>query len=303
VNEGELTLVVLAAGLGSRFGGVKQLTAVGPDGATLMDYAVHDAWRAGFERAVFVIRPDLEADFEALIGRRYRGRFAVETAVQRMEALPAGVPLQSPRARPWGTTHAVLAARGQVRGNFAVLNADDFYGRDALARAGAFLKSVPPAEPEYAVVGYPMAQTASPAGGVNRAVLVATADGALSTLEEVQGLRQASDGRFRGRAGTFERVIDGSALVSMNLWAFTPRVFDGLEQQFRQFLSAGPPETAECYLPDAIARLIAAGQGSVRVLPTTSSWCGITYAEDRARVEAVLRDLVNRGEYPTPLWS
>ena len=303
MSDEALTLVVLAAGLGSRYGGVKQLAAVGPDGATLMDYAVHDAWRAGFRRVVFVIRPDLEAAFDELIGRRYAGQLSVTTATQRLDDLPPGLWRGTTRIRPWGTAQAVLAARSQVSGGFAVLNADDFYGRDALAQAARFLREADLRESTHAVIGYPMAQTASPAGGVNRALLAMGPEGLLTHLEEVIGLHEIAAGLFRGSVGEAERVIAGDALVSMNLWAFTPAVFAALDAAFRSFLAGQPDERAECYLPNAVAGMIAAGQATVRVLRTTSRWCGITYPEDRSRVEAELLDLVRRGEYPAQLWS
>lgn len=303
MTDEDLTLVVLAAGLGSRYGGMKQLAAVGPEGATLMDYAVHDAWRAGFRRAVFVIRPDLEAAFERLIGQRYRGRLEVLTAHQRLDEVPTGVMPVPGRIRPWGTAQAVLAARSQVSGGFAVLNADDFYGRDALEQAANFLHGTTAHGGTHAVIGYPMAQTSSPAGGVNRAVLVVGHDGFLTHIEEVKDLIEVPGGRFRGRAGMEVRNIDRDTLVSMNLWAFTPEVFTGLDQAFRRFLASQPGESDECYLPEAVAGMIASGQVRVRVIPTASRWCGITYVEDRPRVEAELAELVRRGEYPAPLWS
>lgn len=303
MTDEDLTLVVLAAGLGSRYGGVKQLAAVGPDGATLMDYAVHDAWRAGFRRAVFVIRPDLEEAFERLIGQRYRGRLEILTAQQRLDAVPSGVMPAPGRVRPWGTAQAVLAARSQVSGGFAVLNADDFYGRDALEQAASFLRGTKARGSTHAVIGYPMAQTASPAGGVNRAVLMVDHGGFLTHIEEVKELIEAPGGRFRGRAGREVREIDGDTLVSMNLWAFTPEVFAGLDQAFRRFLAGQPGESDECYLPEAVAGMIDSGQARVRVVPTASRWCGITYAEDRPRVEAELAELVRRGEYPARLWA
>jgi NDP-sugar pyrophosphorylase family protein len=302
VSDGALTLVVLAAGLGSRYGGVKQFAPVGPDGATLMDYAVHDAWRAGFRRTVFVIRPELEEAFETLIGKRYRGRLEVATALQRLEDRPAGLGSGAGRARPWGTAQAVLAARSQVSGGFVVLNADDFYGHDALEQAARFLRGADLRGSTHAVIGYPMEQTASPAGGVNRAVLVTGPDGFLVQLEEVKELREAPGGIFRGTAGNDVREVGPDALVSMNLWAFTPMVFAALDEAFRRFLAGHPGERDECYLPEAIAGAIRSGRARVRVLRTTSRWCGITYAEDRARVEAELLELVRRGEYPARLW-
>ena len=242
-------------------------------------------------------------EFEQAIGQRYRGRLEVVTALQRLDDVPAGIVPAPGRARPWGTAQAVLAARSQVPGSFAVLNADDFYGRDALERAARFLYGTTVRGTTHAVLGYPMAQTASAAGGVNRAVLVVAPDGFLTHLEEVKDLVEVTGGRFRGRAGTEGRDIDRDTLVSMNLWAFTPAIFAGLDEAFRRFVAGQPGPGEECYLPGAVAGMIDSGQARVRVIPTASRWCGITYAEDRPLVEAELAELVRRGEYPAPLWS
>ncbi len=295
-------LVLLAAGLGSRYGGLKQLDPLGPGGATLMDYAVYDGWRAGFGAVVFVIRPEMVEAFEQQVGDRYRGRLPVRVAFQRAEALPPPHLVPSGRTRPWGTTQAVLAAREAVDGGFAVLNADDCYGQDAIAAAARFLASTPPGAAEHAVVGYRMAQTASPSGGVNRAVLRVSPDGFLQGVAETRELAATPDGAFAGVGPQGPTRVAADALVSMNLWAFTPAIFPVLEESFRRFLDAGPGTTGESYLPEAVQEGLERGQARVRVLPTASRWCGVTYAADRAWVQHELAASVARGDYPGALW-
>ncbi len=298
-----LTLVVLAAGLGSRFGGPKQLAALGPGGSTLMDYGLYDGWRAGFRRAVFVIRPELAELFERTIGQRYAGRMEVRVAFQRMEALPDGRRPPPGRERPWGTTHAVLAAAPFLAGAFAVLNADDFYGREAFAALADCLGSAAYGPSEHAVIGYRLEATASPAGGVNRALLDTDAAGRLCGITELRELRPDGLGWFAGRSGDDVRRVPSEALVSMNLWGFRPTIFPPLRSAFTAFLAAGPGPDAESYLPDAVGQAIASGAATVRVLPTSSTWCGVTHAEDRGWVEARLRRAVDAGDYPEQPWA
>lgn len=222
-----LTLVVLAAGMGSRYGGMKQLEPVGPGGATLMDYSVHDAILAGFHRVVFVIRPNMEEAFGAFAAARFGRRIEVATAHQRLEAVPPGVVIPPGRAKPWGTSHAVLAAEAVTRGPFAVVNADDFYGRAAIAAAAAFLRE--PGDqrtPTFALVAYPLAGTLSPTGGVNRGICRVDAAGWLQAIEEVKDIRPAP-------APPYPR----STVVSMNLWCFTPAVFPLIRDGFATFLA------------------------------------------------------------------
>ena len=298
-----LTLVLLAAGLGSRFGGLKQLAPLGPGGATLMDYSLYDAWRVGFRRAVFVIRPEISEAFEATIGTRYRPRLEIATAFQRLEDLPDGRRPPEGRTRPWGTTQAVLAARDAVGGPFAVLNADDFYGRPALEAVAAFLRRTPPADQRHAVVGYRMEQTASPAGGVNRAVLRLHPDRTLARIVETRDLVRGDAG-FTGHAGAEAVLVRGDAPVSMNLWGFFPSIFPLMADGFSRFLAAhGAEEKSEYYLPEAVQEAIAAGRILVDVLPAAGQWCGVTYAEDTGWVRQVLADLTSAGEYPEALWT
>ena len=295
-----LTLVVLAAGLGSRFGGLKQLEPVGPGGATLMDYSVYDAEQAGFDRVVFVVRPEMTEGFETLILDRYQKRFEARVVVQRLEDLPPGFERPPDRVRPWGTGQAVLAARAEVPGSFAVLNADDFYGREALCEIADFLRA--PSSPDAcAVIGYRLDLTASAEGGVNRATLEQDRRGFLNRIVEVKNLSEASAGRFRGEVDAEPRIVAADALVSMNLWGLTPSVFPRLARGFEAFLARAPSPRAEYYLPEAIQGMLAEGAVSVKVIPTRSRWCGMTHPGDRQRVEAFLQELVAAGDYPSTL--
>ncbi len=288
----QLSLVILAAGMGSRYGGLKQLDAVGPGGETLLDYAVHDAVRAGFERVVFVIRRAFEAEFRSLVGGRYAGMMRVDYVFQELDALPADFTVPPGRSKPWGTGHAVWCARQAIDGPFAVVNADDFYGRDSFAQLARFLRAAGVVgRPAAALVGFTLANTLSENGAVSRGVCAVRADGLLRAIVEHTGIRREDVGP--GRSFT------GDETVSMNCWALTPAVFTGLERQFAAFLrERGSEPKAEFYLPAAVSDLIATGEAEVQVLPTQASWFGITYREDRPGVVAAIGRLIAGGEYP-----
>jgi NDP-sugar pyrophosphorylase family protein len=289
-----LSLVVLAAGLGSRYGGMKQIDPVGPAGETVLDYAVFDARRAGFTRVVFVIRRDFEALFRENIGARYSGRIAVDYVFQSLEALPAGFAVPAGREKPWGTGHAAWCAREALPANFAVINADDFYGADSFAQLARFLGAA--RGPEFAMVGFRLANTLSEHGAVSRGVTSVAAGGRLRTIVETHGITAAAIGP--GKKYT------GGEFVSMNCWGFTPALFAGLDGQFQDFLRSrsGEPK-AEFYLPAAVSEMIARGEATARVLPTESTWFGITYREDKARVQTAIAALVRAGRYPEKLWG
>ena len=325
-----LTLVVLAAGMGSRYGGLKQIDPVGPGGETVLDYAVFDALRAGFTRVVFVIRRDFEAMFREKVGARYAGRVAVDYAFQSAEALPVGFAPVGGREKPWGTGHAVWCARDAATGNFAVINADDFYGLDSFRRLAGFLQRASGGRPaaQFAMVGFRLANTLSEHGTVSRGVCTMAGDGALEKIVEQTGIAPADIG-----AG---RKFSGDEIVSMNCWGFTPDLFPALERQLTDFLARvatardvggnvagvrdpGPgsrspattnpaatpaidPMKAELYLPAAVSTMIARQEASVTVLPTDSSWFGVTYREDKPRVSAAIAELVRTGKYPATLF-
>lgn len=296
-----LTLVVLAAGMGSRYGGLKQIDPVGPSGETVLDYAVFDAARAGFTRVLFVIRRDFEALFRERIGARYAGRIAVDYVFQALDALPEGCKPPAGREKPWGTGHAVWCARDAIKGNFAVINADDFYGADSFQKLAAFLQPRAAAAggsevAEFAMVGFRLANTLSEHGTVARGVTDAAANGELRSIVEQTGIAAEEVGPGR--------KYSGEEIVSMNCWGFTPAVFAGLDAQFREFLAArGNEPKAEFYLPAAVSTMIARGEAIVRVLPTNATWFGVTYREDKPRVEAAIAALVQAGQYPGKLWA
>ena len=299
------TLVLLAAGLGSRFGGDKQLARVGPAGETLMDYTVFDAARAGFGTVVFVVREAMEPAFGHEARARYGDRLRVAVAVQRLDDVPAGTAVPVGRTKPWGTGQAVLAAAPHVSGPFAVANADDFYGREGIAAAAAFLREPPRGAPVFAVVGYPLRDTLSASGTVNRAVCDVDAEGWLVGLDEVREIRDDGSGRITGRGSgsSVATALPADAPVSMNLWAFTPAAFPLLRDAFVRYLAAPGAVSREFLLPDAVAEWVAAGAARVRVLPARGRWFGLTHPADRAPVEHALRERVASGEYPAPLWG
>ncbi|HUR58602.1 MAG TPA: sugar phosphate nucleotidyltransferase [Opitutaceae bacterium] len=287
------TLVVLAAGMGSRYGGLKQIDPVGPSGETVLDYAVFDAIRAGFARVVFVIRKDFDALFREKIGARYAGRIAVDYVYQSLEALPAGFAPPPGRDKPWGTGHAVWCAREAVRENFAVINADDFYGADSFKQLARFLAAAQGGE--FSMVGFRMSNTLSEHGTVSRGVCTSGPNDELQSIVEVTSIAAGDVG-----AG---KKYSGAEIVSMNCWGFTPALFPGLDAQFREFLAArGSEAKSEFYLPAAVSALIARGEARVRVLPTGSTWFGVTYREDKPRVSAAIAALVQAGKYPARLF-
>lgn len=300
------TLILLAAGMGSRYGGLKQMDPMGPNGETVLDFSVFDAIRAGFGRVVFVIREDFADAFKQGVGARFADRIDVGYAFQHLDDVPEGFAVPDGRTKPWGTAHAVRAARALVDGPFAVINADDFYGRDAYRRAADFLASA--ADPDggaahYAMVGYPLANTLSDHGDVNRGICSRDALGLLTDVEECVGIVREADDRVRGSGldGT-RRVLDEASPVSMNFWVFTPCLFGHLEAGFRDFLAAhGTEEKSEYYIPTLVDGLIRAGSADCRVLETTSHWFGVTYPEDKPHVVESIRRLIEADEYPSPL--
>lgn len=318
------TLLVLAAGMGSRYGGLKQIDPVGPSGETVLDYAVFDALRAGFGRVVFVIRRDFEELFRTQIGARYAGKIAVDYVFQSIDALPPGSTPPTGREKPWGTGHAVWCARDAVKENFAVINADDFYGADSFNRLAAFLRqaaapvftpsaatgfvrgydpmsghkapAAAPAAAEFAIVGFRISNTLSEHGSVSRGVCATDAAGHLTSIVETHGITAVEVGSGK--------KFSGDTIVSMNCWGFTPALFAGLDTQFREFLATRATEPkSEFYLPASVSNMIARGEATVRVLPTDSAWFGVTYREDKPRVQAALLELVAAGLYPARLWS
>jgi len=296
-------LLVLAAGLGSRYGGLKQMDSVGPSGETVLDYSVYDALHAGFRKVVFVIRQDFASEFRERIGRRFESRAEVRYVLQEVPRLPGTWTAPAGRQKPWGTGHAVWCARGEIDGPFAVINADDFYSADSFRQLGRFLARPPTAGTEYCMIGFALANTLSVHGAVSRGVCVADAQGRLLGIEECTAIETQPAGARQVRADGAVRVFTGEETVSMNCWGFFPQVFSALERQFCEFLEtqSGAPK-AEFYLPTAVGAMVAQDGATVRILPTQAAWFGVTYQEDRTRVSDALARLVLAGDYPAPLW-
>lgn len=295
-------LLVLAAGMGSRFGGLKQIEPVGPSGETVIDYSVFDALRAGFGKIVFLIRRDFEADFRERVGKRWESRADVVYAHQSVDQLPGGFKPPAGREKPWGTGHALWCARNAISTPFAAINADDFYGADAYAKIAGFLAEKHPSPPRFCMVGYRLGQTLSGHGAVTRGVCRLNADGFLEGVEEVTGLERDGDGASARRLDGSARHFPGSKIVSMNCWGFQPAVFEEIGHSLLSFLKAyGGNATAEFYLPAAIADLVSKGGANVRVLETGARWLGVTYRDDKAGVVESIAALTVAGDYPSPL--
>lgn len=299
------TLLVLAAGMGSRYGGVKQIDGVGTSGEAIIDYSIYDAIRSGFGRAVFVIRRDIEADVKEFFAGKFEDRIKVDYVFQDMNDLPGGRSAPADRKKPWGTAHAVLAAREVIDEPFAVINGDDFYGSAAIGALGASLAAADLSNTDYSVVGYRMDKTLSDHGTVSRGVVESDSDGWVTGFEEHKKLER-KDGAVTSwdASGAAIASFTGNETVSMNLFGFNPNVFPLFVSQFERFLdeSAEDP-TAEFFIPLAINRLRAAGSARMRVLPTDSDWFGVTYQEDRPKVVEKIRALVAKGDYPEALWK
>jgi len=301
------SLLLLAAGMGSRYGGLKQLDAMGPSGQTMIDYAVEDACRAGFGKVVFVIRKDFEEAFRSQIGEKHGGKIEVCYAFQDLHDLPGDHTVPEGRSKPWGTAHAVRAARDCIAEPFAVINADDFYGREAYAQLATFLEQIETSpEPSSeatgklgaSMVGYILRNTLSPHGTVNRGIC-ALKEGNLQSVEEYTAIGHDADGALRGDNLESDRVpLSDNAVVSMNFWGFTPAIFAPLESRFEAFLrERGHEEKSEYYLPSLVDSLIKEGAVECPVLQTESPWFGVTYPEDKARVVESIQKLTDAGVY------
>jgi len=298
------TLLVLAAGMGSRYGGLKQMDPMGPNGETVLDYSVFDAIRAGFGRVVFIIRKDFAADFEGFVGGRFAGKIEVDYVYQDISDLPEGFTVPDGREKPWGTGHAILAARRVLKGRFAVINADDFYGRDSYGHAAGFFASLS-GDPkgEIAMVGYPLLNTLSDHGHVNRGICKTDANGLLTNVEEFVNIRREDNGILYGNGlDGVRQMIRQDALVSMNFWIFGPDFFAQLEKSFITFLKeSGSEMKSEFFIPTVVDELIRSGEVRCPVLETGSQWFGVTYPGDKPVVVGSIARLIAAGEYPAIL--
>ena len=298
------TLFVLAAGMGSRYGGLKQLDGLGPNGETIMDYSIYDAIQAGFGKVVFVIRRVFEKDFREKIVSKYENRIPVELVFQDLDNLPAGFTVPEGREKPWGTNHAVLMGKDVIHEPFAVINADDYYGRESFKVLADYLCSIEGTEGHYAMVGYRVANTLSESGTVARGVCEMDENGFLTQITERTKILREEDGVIRFIEEDGKTAVPDNTPVSMNMWAFTPDYFRHSEAYFVEFLKAhGQELKSEFFIPLMMDYLIHTGKATCRVLDTPSQWFGVTYATDRPQVVAKFAELVEKGIYPSPLFN
>jgi len=300
------TLVVMAAGIGSRYGGLKQVDPVGPSGEIVLDYAVYDALAAGFAKVVFVIRRDIEELFREKVGRNVERRAETAYVFQQLDALPPGYAVPAGRTKPWGTAHATLTAAPEVHEPCAVINADDYYGPGSFRVLADHLRAARDSGGVYdwSMVGFRLRNTVTEHGHVARGVCTTGGGGHLATIVERTHIETAGDRIRYTEDGEHWTDIDSESVVSMNMWGFTPSVFAELEARFAAFLAAGAGDPkAEYFLPTVVNQLIQEGKARVKVLPTDEKWYGVTYQEDRPALKAFLASQVAAGRYPQKLWA
>ncbi len=296
------TLLILAAGVGSRYGGVKQMDEIGPSGESIIDYSVFDAISAGFGKVVFVLNPKIEKDFKAIYEQRLSGKIKTAYVLQELDNIPEDVSFISERIKPWGTGHAVLVAKEVIDTPFAVINADDFYGRQAFEVLGNFLSQLNNDETRYAMVGYQLKNTLSENGSVSRGIC-STKEGLLTDVVERTKIYR-TDGQIVFEEAGREIPITENSLVSMNFWGFTPKYFSQSETWFVDFIRENARQLkAEFYIPYVVNKLITQGDANVRVLESHDQWFGVTYQEDKAVTIARVRQIVREGRYPESLWD
>ena len=300
-----MTLVILAAGMGSRYGGLKQIDPITDNGEFIIDFSVFDAIRAGFDKIVFVIKEENLNEFKDTIGKRFENKIAVEYAFQKLDDLPGGFSVPDGRVKPWGTAHALLAARHIVKDNFAVINADDFYGRNAYSLiAKHFAESNKKDVPEYCMVGYRLENTLTENGTVSRGICEVGDDGYLLDVVERTSIRRAENNAIFEENGV-DTVLSFDSIASMNCWGFTPDIFDGVMEGFKKFLdgidNSPNPQKVEYYLPFAVRELMDEKKCAVKVYASDGEWYGVTYHEDKEKVMKGIQTLKDAGEYPDAL--
>ena len=304
------TLVVMAAGIGSRFGGgIKQLEPMGPNGEIIMDYSIFDAKEAGFNKVVFIIRKDLEKDFKEIIGNRIEKVIDVDYAFQEMDNLPEGFSVPEGRKKPWGTGQAILSCKGIVNEPFVVINADDYYGKTGFKKIYEYLMNAKSKEEngtyDFCMAGFVLGNTLSENGTVTRGVCQPDEEGYLATVVETGGIREVEDGKIAHEDNGSDMEIEKESLVSMNMWGFTPDFIDVLDEGFKDFLASVPEGDIkkEYLLPGMVDSLIQSGDAKVKILPTEDKWFGVTYKEDKDAVVEAFRDLIAHGVYKEDLWG
>ncbi len=296
------TLLILAAGIGSRYGGVKQMDQIGASGESIIDYSVYDAIKAGFTKVVFVLNPKIEKEFKEIYESRLAGKIETAYVLQETTAVPKGVPINTARVKPWGTGHAVLVAKDVVNEPFAVINADDFYGREAFVTLNSFFAESKNKPNEYAMVGYRLKNTLSENGTVSRGVCQSK-NGHLTDVVERFEISE-KQGAITYVDGEKEVAIDGNSLVSMNFWGFKPKFFNQLEEDFIDFIEANSHELkAEFYIPTVVNDLIKNKAATVSMLTSDDQWFGVTYKDDKQVTIQKVKELVENGYYPNNLWE
>lgn len=297
----------MAAGIGSRYGGLKQIDPVGPNGEIILDYSVYDALKAGFGRVVFVIKKEIERVFRERVGKTIDNQCETAYVFQRLDDVPEGFAVPPDRQKPWGTAHATLTARHVVDTPFAVINADDFYGQSSYRILGDYLRGAQDGGGvyDYCMMGFVLRNTLTEHGHVARGVCRMDGDGFLVGIRELTQIEKSgNDARYTEDGKTWAE-LPGEGVVSMNMWGFTPSLFSELETRFLPFLRENESNIlrAEYFLPEAVGKLVAEGRAAVKVLPTEEQWFGVTYRQDKPRVKRAILDLVGRGVYPDNLWG
>ena len=297
------TLLILAAGMASRYGSMKQIDGFGPHNETIIDYSIHDAIRAGFGKISFIIREEFVDSFKSIFEPKLKGRVETDYVFQSYDLKPFGINKTIERAKPWGTAHAVLAARNQVHEPFCVINADDYYGYDAFEKMAKFLTTEAD-DTHYSLVGYQIDKTLSDYGSVSRGVCEVDANGNMTEVNERTEVYFTEGGKVAYKDATGEHPLANDTRVSMNFWGFTPAVFKQSEQMFKDFVAANENNPkAEFFIPLVADNLIKGGQASFKVIPTASKWFGVTYKEDKPIVQRSISELIANGTYPENLWE
>lgn len=300
-----MTLVILAAGMGSRYGGLKQIDPITDHGEFIIDFSIYDAVKAGFDKVVFIIKKENYEAFRDTVGARVEPYIKVEYAFQDINDIPEGFTVPEGREKPWGTSHALLCAESFVKDNFAVINADDFYGRDAFIKLAEHLRAIDTESTNYCMIGYILRNTLTENGTVSRGRCETDDNGMLSSITELTKIKTAgNDAQYLDENGNWVD-LSGDTVVSMNCWGLTPAIFGELRRGFKDFLSSpkGSEMKSEYYLPGAVDDMMKAGKCDARVYSTTASWYGVTYSEDKEGVKNSLRALMDKGEYPNKLWK
>jgi NDP-sugar pyrophosphorylase family protein len=296
------TLLILAAGMASRYGSMKQVDGFGPNGETIIDYSIYDAIKAGFGKVSFIIREEFADNFKSIFEPKLKGRVETDYVFQSFDLEPFGITEKIERAKPWGTAHAVLAARNQVNEPFCVINADDFYGYDAFKKMADFL-TTEVADDKYSLIGYQVDRTLSDHGSVSRGVCDVV-DGKMVAINERLKVYFKEDGTVAYEDGGQEFPLPSDTRVSMNFWGFTPAIFKQSEPMFKEFVEANKDNPkSEFFIPLVADQLIKSGQASFKVIPTDAKWFGVTYKEDKPIVQKSISELVNNGTYPSNLWA